>query len=440
MAAGAGLDRTHDPDARSWIETANAPRADFTVQNLPFGAFTRHGSAAGAIGVAIGDQVLDLGELARAGLLDGLPDGTPAACQADVLNPLLALGVTAWRALRARLHALLRAGDAEGEPRRAQVSACLAPFEGIAMRVPAAVGDYTDFYASLHHATNVGRMLRPDQPLFPNYRWMPIGYHGRASSIVVSGTPVRRPHGQTRPDPETPPVFGASRRLDYELEVAALVGTGNALGTSIPLASARDHLFGVMLLNDWSARDIQGWEYQPLGPFLGKNFATSVSPWVVTLEALRPYSAPRGESEPAPLPYLDAAGDRESGGLALTLDVWLSTERMRAQGLAPARLSQGDFRQMYWSFGQMVAHHTAGGCNLRSGDLIASGTVSGPDRSARGCLLELAWRGNEPVELPGGELRRFLEDGDEVIMRGRATAPGHRGLGLGECRGRVVAA
>jgi fumarylacetoacetase len=311
------------------------------------------------------------------------------------------------------------------------------------MHVPADIGGYTDFYASIHHATNVGRMMRPDQPLLPNYRWLPIGYHGRASSIVISGTAIRRPHGQTRPDNDAPPVFGPSRRLDYELELAAFVGPGNPLGTPVPIAAARQQLFGVCLLNDWSARDVQAWEYQPLGPFLGKNFATTISPWVVTLEALQPYMVPRAErpdGDPQPLAYLDDEGDRTHGGLAISLDVWLLTERMRQQGLAPARLSGSDFRNMYWTLAQMVAHHTSGGCNLRSGDVVASGTVSGPERSSRGCLLELTWRGTEPIELPGGEVRRFLEDGDEVVLRGRAVAPGHRGLGLGECRGRIVQA
>jgi fumarylacetoacetase len=442
-ARGAALNRTHDPEAGSWVETANAPRADFPVQNLPLGAFTRAGAHDRGLGVAIGDQVLDLRAAIDAGLLGGLAGDDVAACRAPVLNPLMARGPAAWSALRARLHALLRAGDPDGEHARARTAACLVPVADVTLHVPADIGDYTDFYASIHHATNVGRMLRPDQPLFPNYRWMPVAYHGRASSIVVSGTPIRRPRGQARPDPDGPPEFGATRRLDYEVELAALVGTGNPLGTSVPVGTAGDHLFGVCLLNDWSARDIQGWEYQPLGPFLGKNFATTISPWVVTMEALRPYRVPRAarpDGDPPPLAHLENDEDRASGGLALTLEVWLSTATMRQQGLAPARLSVGDLRNMYWTLAQMVAHHTSGGCNLRSGDVIASGTVSGPDRSSRGCLLELTWRGSEPIELPGGELRRFLEDGDEVVLRGRAVAPGHRGLGLGECRGTIVGA
>lgn len=437
------MNRTHDPAAASWVESANTARADFTVQNLPFGVFTRAGGGQPAIGVAIGDEVLDLRAASDAGLLDALEASLVAACRAPALNALMAGGPSAWSSLRARLHSLLRAGDADGEPARQRTASCLVPATGVAMHVPADIGDYTDFYASIHHATNVGRMLRPDRPLFPNYRWMPIGYHGRASSIVISGTPVRRPLGQTRADRDSPPVFGPSRRLDYEAELAAFIGPGNPLGSRIPVAAARGHVFGVCLLNDWSARDIQGWEYEPLGPFLGKSFATTVSPWVVTLEALRPYAVPRAarpEGDPPPLGYLDDESDRAGGGLAITLDVFLTTERIRQREAPPARLSRSDFGTMYWTFAQMVAHHASGGCNLRAGDLIGSGTVSGAERSSRGCLLELTWRGTEPLELPGGEVRRFLEDGDEVVLRGRAAAPGHPGLGFGECRGRIVPA
>jgi fumarylacetoacetase len=312
------------------------------------------------------------------------------------------------------------------------------------MLLPAAVGDYTDFYASLHHATNVGRMLRPDNPLLPNYKWVPIGYHGRASSLVASGTAVRRPSGQTEPGAgETAPRFGPSRNLDYELEVGAFLGPGNALGCPIPLAEAEAHLFGLCLVNDWSARDMQKWEYQPLGPFLAKSFATTVSPWVVTLEALAPYrvpATPRPEGDPEPLPHLADEDDRVRGGFDLRLEVLLLTRAMRERGEAPFLVSGSNLKDLYWTLAQMVAHHSSNGCNLRPGDLIASGTVSGPTPEQRGCLLERTWRGSEPLSLPGGEARRFLEDGDEVILRGRCEREGVARIGFGECRGIVAAA
>jgi fumarylacetoacetase len=307
------------------------------------------------------------------------------------------------------------------------------------MLLPAAVGDYTDFYASVFHATNVGRMMRPDNPLLPNYKYIPIGYHGRASSLVVSGTPVSRPAGQTEPkEPGGAPAFGPSRSLDYELEVGAFVAEGNPRGRPIPLAEADRHLFGLVLVNDWSARDVQKWEYQPLGPFLAKSFATSVSPWVVTREALAPFRVPafvRPPGDPAPLPYLLDERDRAAGGFDLRLEVLLSTPTMRERGLPPALLSESNLRVLYWTLAQMLAHHTSNGCTLRPGDLLASGTVSGPEKNQRGCLLELTWRGAEPVELPSGETRRFLEDGDEVILRGRCEREGFVRIGFGECRG-----
>jgi fumarylacetoacetase len=312
------------------------------------------------------------------------------------------------------------------------------------MLLPAQVGDYTDFYASVHHATNVGRMMLPDQPLLPNYKWVPIGYHGRASSLVVSGTPVRRPAGQTQPEGTAVPVVGPTRRLDYELEIGAFIGPGNRLGTPIPLEDAEDHLFGVCLVNDWSARDVQAWEYQPLGPFLAKNFATTVSPWVVTVDALAPFRVPpalRAEEEPPPLPYLDSPCHRRSGGIDLVVEAALASAAMREQGMEPVRMSQSRFRDMYWTLAQMITHHASNGCNLKPGDLVASGTVSGPEASMRGCLLELTWRGTEPVDLPSGERRAFLEDGDEVVLRACCERPGHaRRIGLGTCRGVIVPA
>ncbi|MDH4132580.1 MAG: fumarylacetoacetase, partial [Gemmatimonadota bacterium] len=317
------------------------------------------------------------------------------------------------------------------------------PLSEVRMQLPAAIGDYTDFYASIFHATNVGSMFRPDSPLLPNYKWIPIGYHGRASSVVVSGTPVRRPRGQARPGDVPAPRFGPSRQLDYELELGAWIAGGNALGDPIPLDAAESSLFGVSLLNDWSARDIQAWEYQPLGPFLAKNFATTVSPWVVTMEALAPYRVPafaRPAGDPAPLPYLDGAWNRSQGGLAVTLEVAISSARMRQEGLAPARLSRGDFGLMYWTLAQMVTHHASNGCDLRPGDLLGSGTVSGPSKDERGCLLELTWRGRDPLTLPSGEARTFLEDGDEVIITGFCERPGAVRIGFGECRGVIMAA
>jgi fumarylacetoacetase len=305
--------------------------------------------------------------------------------------------------------------------------------------MPAEIRDYTDFYASIIHATNVGGMFRPDNPLLPNYKHIPIGYHGRASSVVISGTPVRRPSGQLQ-DGTAPPVFGPSCQLDYESELGVFVGRGNALGEPVAIAQAEDHLFGVCLVNDWSARDIQRWEYQPLGPFLAKSFATSISPWVVTFDALEPFRIPRlprPEGDPAPLDYLDSDRDRESGGIDLKLEVWLSTAKMREQRVPAVMLSRAGFEHMYWTVAQMLAHHTSNGCNLRPADLLASGTVSGPGKEARGSLLELTWRGTEPLALPTGETRKFLEDGDEVIMRAYADRPGARRIGFGECRGTI---
>jgi fumarylacetoacetase len=309
------------------------------------------------------------------------------------------------------------------------------------MALPAEIGDYTDFYASVHHATNVGRMFRPDNPLLPNYKWVPIGYHGRASSVVVSGTPVRRPSGQLKDDGADAPSFAPTRRLDYEVELGCYVGPGNALGEPVPIGAAADQLFGFCLLNDWSARDLQAWEYQPLGPFLAKNFASTVSPWVVTSAALAPFRAPvaaRAEGDPAPLPYLADPEDAAAGGVGVELEVLLLTEAMRAGGYPPYRLSRSDALDLYWTPAQLVAHHASNGCNLRPGDLLGSGTVSGPEDGARGCLLELTWRGSRPVTLPGGETRRFLEDGDEVILRGMCRRPGAVPIGFGECRGRIV--
>jgi fumarylacetoacetase len=319
----------------------------------------------------------------------------------------------------------------------------LVPMTQAELLLPVEVGDYSDFYASIHHATNVGRMFRPDNPLLPNYKWIPIGYHGRASSIVVSGTVVRRPHGQLKGPGDEPPVFAPSRALDYEMEVGCFIGPGNPLGQPIALGSSEEHLFGMSLVNDWSARDIQTWEYQPLGPFLAKSFATTVSPWVVSFEALQPYRIPafrRPPGDPEPLPYLSDESDRSRGGVDVTVEVCVRSARMREARMPPHRVSRGNMAELYWTVGQMLAHHTSNGCNLRPGDLFASGTISGPTKESRGCLLELTTRGSEPIELPTGEARKFLEDGDEVIMRGYCERPGAARIGFGECRGVILSA
>jgi fumarylacetoacetase len=395
------------------------------TMSLPYGVF-RGAAGMAAIGVAIDDRILDLRRSTSAGLFDSLPPETRAACTTDTLNALMALTPHHWHILRERLEELVWSPHAEP---------CLVLMQDAEMLLPVTIGDYTDFYASLFHATNVGTLFRPDNPLLPNYKHIPIGYHGRASSIVVSGTTVRRPNGQTQVS-----TFGPTRALDYELEVGFFIGTGNALGEPIPIEAAEDHIFGVCLVNDWSARDIQAWEYQPLGPFLGKSFATTLSPWVVPMEALAPYRVPlyaRPADDPAPLPYLDSAKNRARGAIDLTLEVKITTTQMRAAGLAPFRLSRGNFKELYWSIAQMVAHHTSNGCNLRPGDLLASGTVSGPEPDSRGCLLEITRRGAEPVTLPSGEVRKFLEDGDEITLRGYCQREGLPRIDLGECAGRI---
>ncbi len=440
MASAPLRDPTLDPALRSWVSSADSPETDFPIQNLPFGAFTVRGTH--RIGVAIGGHVLDLRAALDAGHLDGLDVATLAAVAQPTLNALFGLGRPAMRALRERVSRMLRADTTEGDDAKGD-GALLHAMDEVRMRLPTEVGDYTDFYASIDHATNVGTMFRPDNPLLPNYKHVPIGYHGRASSLVPSGTAVRRPQGQVAAKPEGPPTFGPSARMDYELEVGAFVAAGNAMGTAIPLAQAESHIAGLVLVNDWSARDVQTWEYQPLGPFLAKNFATTVSPWVVTLDALAPFRVParaRAEGDPPLLPYLVDDADRAQGGFAITLEVWLRTARMRAQGLPAERLSQGSFTRMYWTLGQMLTHHASNGCNLRAGDLLASGTVSGPEKSARGCLLELTWRGSEPLTLSTGEQRTFLADGDEVILRGWCEAPGAVRIGFGECRGSLLEA
>ena len=434
------IDATHDPALVSWVESANDPATDFPIQNLPFGVF---GVAAGSprTGVAIGDRILDVAEALGLSLFEGESERAAAVC-GDALNHLMALGESAWTALRQRLSEMLRNDTELGARAAEHASRILKSPRDVVMKLPARIGNYSDFYASIAHASNVGSMMRPDNPLLPNYKWVPIGYHGRASSIVVSGTPVKRPHGQTKADDSADPRFGPSARLDYELEVGIFIGPGNRLGAPIAIAEAGTQLFGLSLLNDWSARDIQAWEYQPLGPFLSKSFATSISPWIVTAHALSPFRAPaleRRAGDPRPLPYLSDANDAAQGAFDIGLEVYLQSRAMRDRALAPQRLSRASFAGMYWTPAQLIAHHASNGCNLIPGDVLGSGTVSGEAKDARGCLLELTWRGSEPVALASGETRRFLEDGDIVTLRGSCERQGYRRIGFGECSGEVIA-
>lgn len=425
------MNETHDPKLRSWVESANDPSTDFPIQNLPFGVFTGPGDEHPRIGIAIGDQILDVLAACERGYLKRWDvDGGFGSR----LNPLMAVDPLGLASFRSEVSRLL----ASGSPRREQL---LVPMHDAAMLLPVDIGDYTDFYASIHHAANVGSMFRPDNPLLPNYKHVPIAYHGRASSIVVSGAGVKRPSGQTKAAEAEGPTFGPSRMLDYESELGFFVGRGNVQGESISIDEAPSRIFGFCLVNDWSARDIQSWEYQPLGPFLAKNFATTISPWVVTSSALEPFRIPamtRPGGDPEPLPHLRSDDDAAKGGLAITMEVYLSSERMRTGGYEPALLSRAPFSEMYWTVAQMLTHHTSNGCNVRAGDLVASGTVSGPSEDQRGCLLELTWRGARPVSLPTGEERRFLEDGDEVVMRAYCEAPERRRIGFGECRGTIL--
>ncbi len=427
---------THDPNLRSWVESANQPDTDFPIQNLPLGVFRRRDSTElPRIGVAIGDQILDLFQCQELGLLAALSGDLRSACVAPNLNLLMALGNAAISTLRLHLSHLLRVGQ---QPSVNQ--AILLPMAEAEMLLPAAIADYTDFYASIFHATHVGKLFRPDNPLLSNYKYVPIAYHGRASSIVVSGTSIHRPQGQRKLPDAAAPTFGPTQMLDYELEVGALVGVGNPLGQAIAIDQAETYLFGLCLVNDWSARDIQAWEYQPLGPFLAKNFATTISPWVVTLEALAPFRCPafsRPETDPEPLSYLNSARDRQQGGFEITLEVLLHSAQMRQAKMAPVKVSHGSFKDMYWTLAQMLTHHASNGCNLRPADLLASGTVSGAAPGSQGCLLEITQRGAQPLTLPTGETRSFLVAGDEVIFRGYCDRSGYRRIGFGECRGVV---
>ena len=435
------LNPTHDPAARSWLASANQRGGDFPIQNLHFAVFRVRGTAEPFRGgVAIGDQVIDLARLSQAGCLKGLALDAAKAGAQTTLNALMAMGPAAWSALRHGLFGLLQA-DAGASVQQA-VQACLVPQSQVEYTVPAHIGDYTDFYTSVHHATNIGKQFRPDNPLLPNYKWVPIGYHGRASSIGISGQSFARPKGQLKaPDAEVP-VLAPSKRLDIELELGIFIGQGNAQGEPIEIGDAENHVFGICLLNDWSARDIQGWEYQPLGPFLSKNFASTISPWIVTLEALAPYRVPfvRAGGDPQPLPYLDSAANRAGGSLDIQLQVGLQTRRMREAGQPDAQICRTSYRHAYWTVAQMVAHHTVNGCNLQPGDLFGSGTLSGPTLDQAGALIELTQGGKNPIALPNGENRTFLEDGDAVVLRGWCEKPDAARIGFGECRGTVLPA
>ena len=432
---------THDPSLPCWVESANVPGCDFPIQNLPFCVFSEFDpEAVPRGGIAIGDQILDLAICADESLFTGRAADAVYVAAQSTLNELMTVDNDHLSALRAEVSALL-SGNGHTHRGIRLPRNLLYPMDGAIIYMPARIGNYTDFYASIYHATNVGSMFRPDNPLLPNYKWIPIGYHGRASSVSLKETVVR-PHGQTRPANETVPTFGPSQQLDYELEVGAFIARGNALGDRIPISDASESLFGFCLVNDWSARDIQSWEYQPLGPFLSKSFATNISPFIVTREALEPFRVPafpRPEGDPAPLDYLTDEADQAEGGYDIQLEVYLSSQQMRDADIAPMRLSHGTFKDMYWTMAQMVAHHTSNGCDLRPGDLIASGTVSGPGAGERGCLLEITRRGAEPLALPSGEQRQFLEDGDEVIMRGYCEREGSARIGFGECRAMIVA-
>jgi fumarylacetoacetase len=432
------LDHTHDPALRCWVAGADG-HADFPIQNLPLGVFAPPGGGAPRGGIAIGDSILDLRAALQAGLFAGTAEQAAGAASGETLNAFLALGAAPRRALRDRLSAILAAGS----PDRAQAEPCLHAAADCVLHLPARIGDYTDFYVGIHHATNVGRVFRPDNPLLPNYKYVPIGYHGRASSVRVTGTDLRRPRGQLKDPHSDTPRFAPCERLDYELELGIWMGPGNALGEPVPVGRAAEHVAGYCLLNDWSARDIQAWEYQPLGPFLAKNFGSTLSAWIVTPEALAPFRAAqpaRPDGDPAPLPHLLDENDQRQGALDLQLEVLISTPVMRDKGLSPHRLSLSSTRHMYWTVAQMVAHHTSGGCDLNPGDLLGSGTISAPEAGGFGSLLESTRAGQEPVALPSGETRRFLEDGDEIILRARAARPGAAPIGFGECRARILPA
>ena len=433
------INETHDTTLRSFVDSANDGITDFPIQNLPFAVVRRKGSnEAFRGGVAIGDWVLNLAALATTSMLSG---DAAAACEdagASTLNRFMSMGPPTWSALRLALSRALRVGSAH----ESQVRSCLIAQSDVEYAVPAHIGDYTDFYTSVYHATHIGRLFRPDNPLLPNYKWVPIGYHGRASSIAVSGQNFPRPVGQIMPLGATEPVLAPSKRMDYELELGAFVGPGNVLGSRVSIDEAESHVFGICLLNDWSARDLQAWEYQPLGPFLAKNFATTISPWIVTLEALAPYRAAwtRVADDPQPLPYLDSPENRGQGAFDIQLEVLIETARMREHKLPAERLCLTSYRHAYWTLAQLVTHHTVNGCNLQPGDLLGTGTLSGRTATEAGALIELTVGGKQPVALSTGESRSFLEDGDAVILRAHCEKAGAARIGFGQCYGRIAPA
>lgn len=433
------LNETHDIALRSWVESANEAGCDFPIQNLPFGVFRRKGSNEDFRGgVAIGTEILDLKAASNVGAFSGIAARAAVQCANAHLNSFFAMGPQAWSALRLALSHALKEGSAHADKLRA----CMIEQAEAEYSVPVQVGDFTDFYASVYHATNVGKLFRPDNPLLPNYKWLPIAYHGRASSIRVSGGDFHRPIGQIMAPNAQSPQLGPCKRLDYEFEIGIYIGGGNTLGKRIAMADAEQHVFGLCLLNDWSARDVQAWEYQPLGPFLAKSFATTVSPWIVTLEALAPYRMAwiRPEEDPQPLPYLDSPENRAQGAIDIRLDALLETQKMRSVSQSPAALSRTSFKHAYWTLAQMVTHHTVNGCDLNVGDLFGSGTQSGPTETEQGSLLELSQGGKQPLKLPSGETRTFLEDGDRVIFRGWCEREGHPRVGFGECSATVLPA
>lgn len=420
------VNETHNPNLVSWLDSANDPNTDFPLQNLPVCRFI-HGNTL-KIGIVIGDFVLDFEPYFDTFVSKG--------------NEKKSLELAASHYVRRQIQKDFKV-DAPQSKINLIREHFLKPIESCKFILPFEIGNYTDFYCSIFHASNVGSMLRPNNPLLPNYKWLPIGYHGRASSIVVSGTKIKRPKGQNRSDATKPPQFIPCKSLDYEVEVGFFIGKGNRLGEPIPISEAEEHIFGLCIVNDWSARDIQAWEYQPLGPFLAKSFATTISPFVVTMEALAPFRCEafsRSDDDPRPLEYLYDEENQKKGGVDLNLEVYIRTEKMRQEGIPPYLLSRSNMKDLYWTIAQMVAHHTSNGCNLQRGDLIATGTVSGKEKHERGCLLELTWRGTEPIELPSGETRRFLEDGDEVIMKGYCEREGFRRIGFGECTGIILPA
>ena len=433
------INETHNINLTSWVESANIKGCDFPIQNLPFAEFrTKNTNEEFRGGVAIGDQVIDLAKLSHLNIFTGDAKTALDAASESTLNTFMGLGEQYWSALRLALSKALR----EGAQQQKEMQSTLIAQADIEFSLPCRIGDYTDFYTSIYHATAVGSLFRPDNPLLPNYKWVPIGYHGRSSSIDVSGQTFHRPKGQTKaPDADTPS-FGPCKRLDYELELGIYLGKGNALGDAIAIENAENHVFGFCVFNDWSARDLQAWEYQPLGPFLAKNFASTVSPWIVTTEALAPFrtSWTRDDNDPQPMPYLESAANREQGAFDIQMDVKIQTQKMRDENHQPTQVSASSFKHSYWTVAQMVTHHTVNGCNFMPGDMLGSGTQSGPTHEEAGSLLELSRGGKEKITLSNGEQRSFLEDGDNVIMRGWCEKPGYARIGFGSVESTVLPA